>query len=84
MKFHFQEIEGALYEVEDITNIDLDSEEGEQETQKKYWRVTISYPPIKEYPAVMTVIEMFTLVRVLLQKCNKTRKLVAKLVRPNS
>lgn len=84
VRVHLHEIEGALYEVEDITNIDLDSEEGEQETQKKYWRVTISYPPIKEYPAVMTVIEMFTLVRVLLQKCNKTRKLVAKLVRPNS
>ncbi|XP_044759971.1 DIS3-like exonuclease 2 [Coccinella septempunctata] len=84
VRVHLHEVEGASYEVEDITNIDLDSDEREQEIQKKYWRITLSYPPTKQYPAVMTVIEMFTLVRVLLKKCQKTQKLVARLVRPNS
>lgn len=79
-----QEIEGASYEVEDITNIDLDADEDDPEIQRKYWRATLSYPSTKEYPAVVTVIEMFTLVRVLLKTCKKTNKLVAGLVRPNS
>lgn len=49
---------------------------------KPLWRIYVEFPKTKTESSIVTILEMFTLVRVKLSRKPKTNKLEAELLRP--